>query len=262
LGEPVSTLIDVLILFGMGLIGGAVGAVAGGAGLFTFPALLYVGLNPVVASASNFVALTPSGITAALATRRQLVRTRGRFLRLLPTIFIGSTLGAVLLVSIPVPTFSKIFPVLLLGATILFATAPKLQPAVGTQPASSRLAQFMREHGLLFFAAVYGGFFGAGVGIILLTALMLAGWRDVRQANAVKNLSITVASFGSIAIFVAGDSIQWREALIVMAGAAVGGYLGGAISQKVGEVWIRRIVVAVGGLLSVYYGADHMPGLG
>jgi hypothetical protein len=157
-----------------------------------------------------------------------------------------------------VPTFAKIFPALLLLATALFALAPRLQPILSAAPASRR--RLLREHGLLLIAAVYGGFFGAGVGIILLAALSLAGWRNVHQANAVKNVSITVASFGCIAIFVAGDTIRWRETLIVMAGAAIGGYLGGAVSQLVDETWIRRIVIAVGLLLSAYYGNQALFG--
>lgn len=244
------------ILFLMGVVGGAVGAVAGGAGLFTFPALLYAGLNPVLASASNFVALTPSGITAAMATRDRLRGTASRLLRILPTIFIGATLGGLALMSIPVPTFAKIFPLLLLLATLLFAIAPRLQPMLAAAPPSRR--KLVREHGLLLIAAFYGGFFGAGVGIILLAALSLAGWHNVHQANAVKNLAITVASVGCIAVFVAGDSIQWREALIVMTGAAIGGYLGGTASQLVDETWIRRIVIAVGLALSAYYGFDAL----
>lgn len=243
---------DAGLLFGTGIIGGIVGAVAGGAGLFTFPALLYVGLNPVVASASNFVALIPTGIAAVLAARHQLSGTRGRICRLMPTIIVGSMLGAVLLISIPVPTFTKVFPALLLLATVLFAFAPMLTGNLAAGP--GRRSGVVRQHGLLFLAGVYCGLFGAGAGIIIMAALSLTAWRTVQQLNAVKNISISIASLSCIWIFIAGDSVHWKETLTVMSGAIVGGYIGGTASEHINEKWIRRIVIATGLLLSAYYG--------
>ena len=246
-------LIETAVLLAMGFLGGTVGAVAGGAGLFAFPALLYAGLNPVVASASSFVALTPSGLGAAYAARHRLDGKAARLAGILPTIVVGAGLGALMLTSIPVEAFSGLFPILLLLATALFAVAPRLQPATSLRRPGGNV---FREHSLLFLAAVYGGFFGAGVGIVLLAALALTGWREIHQANAVKNLAITVASIGCIVIFVARGSIEWGETVLVMLGATLGGFFGGAVSQMIDELWIRRIVISVGLCLSAYYGLD------
>lgn len=248
---------DAGLLFGTGIVGGIVGAVAGGAGLFTFPALLYVGLNPVVASASNFVALIPTGIAAVLAARHQLSGTRGRICQLMPTIVIGSLLGAILLISIPVPTFTKIFPALLLLATVLFAFAPRLTRNLAADPGLR--SGLMRQHGLLFLAGIYCGLFGAGAGIIILAALSMTPWRAIHQLNAVKNITISIASLSGMWIFIASDSVHWKETLMVMSGAIVGGYLGGFASEHINEKWIRRIVIATGLLLSAYYGVSVLP---
>jgi len=247
---------DIFILFGLGFVGGAVGAVAGGAGLFTLPAMLHVGLNPVVASASTFVALLPSGITAMAANRLHLKGTWSRVARILPTICVGSALGSLFLVLTPVGLFTHLFPFLLLIGTLLFALAPAIHRRAARRAGGETHIRRrpVVDHGALLAASCYGGFFAAGVGIVLLAALTLAGWNNVHQANAVKNFTVTVASVGSAVVLIVGDVVAWPQCLVAMAGGLVGGYAGGLSASRVNARVLRIVVITVGLSLTIYYG--------
>jgi uncharacterized membrane protein YfcA len=240
------------LLFLAGIVGGIVNAVAGGATLITFPAMLRAGLPPVVANASNAVAIVPGHLIAALADRGKLPPL-GRLMGLsLATAVIGGGCGAVLLLALPDRLFVLPVPALVGLATLLFAFAPQIQSWAerrrnGAEPSGAG--------GLAALAAasVYGGFFGAGLGVILTAVLSIAEPNDIRKVKALKNLLATGVSLAAIAIFVCQGVVQWRETAFMLAGALLGGYAGGYLVRVLPGRIVRWVVIVAGAAMTLVY---------
>lgn len=234
-----------LALFAVGTLAGAVSAVAGGASFFTFPVLILSGLSPLAANATNFVALIPSNLAALPAYRAELAEIgRGLWPPLLLGA-LGGAVGAVLLTAMGAATFEAAVPWLLASATALFALAPTLRRLAlrFLRPRPGR--RWMAALGL-FLMSVYGGYFGAGLGQIMLAALILVGYGDFLQANALKNAVIGALSLIASVIYVFGGAVSWPHAAAVAAGAALGGFLGGAGSRVIPQAILRWAVIAMG----------------
>lgn len=246
------TFAQVVLLALAGTAGGVTNALAGGATFFTFPAMLAVGLPPVVANASNAVALWPASVVAAFAQRREIAGNRRLLPRLLAVSLVGAAAGAALLLGTSDRTFLGLVPFLLLSATVLFALSPRLLPYVRARGAAQvgfgpgRLV-------LMAACAVYGGYFGAGMGIMMMAGLSLSGVDDVRVANALKNLLSGVINGVAVAIFVAAGAVAWRETLVMLAGAVLGGTLGGRLAGVIPAGALRLGVVGVGTFLTAWY---------
>ncbi len=229
------------------MLAGISNAVAGGGTFFTFPVFLAAGLPPVVANASNAVAVWPGHALAAAGYRAELRLFEGPLAGTVAIALAGGIVGAFLLAIVGNAAFAKLIPVLILFATLLFGFGGRLAAALGT----SRRSGWARL--LEFLFAVYGGFFAAGLGIMLMAALMMAGVRDLQVNNAVKNLLGTVISSVAVVVFVASGLVSWPHALVGFAGAAVGGLLGTRFARSLAPCWLRRIVISLGLVLSGYY---------
>jgi len=241
----------IVLLLVIGLFGGVWNAIAGGATLFTFPALIYVGLPPVVANATNYLALLPSN-AAALPAYRQELRQIGRAIIPLLTISgLGAVVGSLLLMVSDPAFFEKLIPFLILIATALFALGRQMRHLI------LRVAGDLKGQRLiyvfLFVASIYGGYFGAGLGIILLAIAQLLGFSDFNTANSVKNLLATSFTILSIIVFGIGGLIAWPYALVMMAGSTVGGFAGGRLAKKVNDRWLRCVVIVFGLTLAIVY---------
>ena len=248
------TLIDAAILVVAGFAGGAVNAIAGGATFFTFPAMLLTGIAPVAANASNTVALVPASIAAAWSLRRELASVRRHLLRLASIGAVGGVVGAILLLTTSDRTFMTLVPFLLLLATILFAASPRLLAmSRAHRPERSGFKLGPATLAVLVFCAVYGGYFGAGIGIIMLAGLSLAGLDDVRAANALKNALAAVINGVSVIIFVSQGAVVWPASLTMLCGALAGGVVGARLSQRLPVRVFRALVITVGALLTVWY---------
>lgn len=250
------SLIDVSFLTLAGLAGGTVNAIAGGASFFTFPAMLAIGVPPVVANASNATALVPASLVAAWAQRRDLADVRRR----LPTLALlgigGGVGGAVLLLATPDRTFMALVPFLLIAATLLFALSPRLLAWVRARRgagAAPGLRLTPATVALIAACATYGGYFGAGLGIMLLAGLAVAGIEDLRLANALKNALSALVNGVAVTIFVVQGVVAWPATLAMMAGAAAGGFAGARIARRLPQRLFRTVVIAVGSLLSLWY---------
>lgn len=246
--------LTLLLLFCAALVGGGMSAVAGGASFFTFPALLFAGLSPLAANATNFVAMTPANITALPAFRREL-RTLGRGL-VLPMFVggLGGIAGALILLALGGGFFARAVPYLMAMATLLFATAPMMRKVMekrgsGTTGRGLGLT-------LLFLAAVYGGYFGAGLGQIMLAILILNGQSDLHHANAAKNAINSVISVVAVVIYGFTGAVSWPAAGVMVLGASIGGYLGGHMSLKVPQQTLRWAVIGFGTFLTLFYFAN------
>ncbi|HYD79970.1 MAG TPA: sulfite exporter TauE/SafE family protein [Paucimonas sp.] len=231
---------------------GAMNAVAGGGTFFSFPALLAVGVPPVTANASNSVALWPASLSGAWAYRKELARHKRYLVPLGAVSFVGGIAGGLLLLATQDAMFSRLIPWLLLFATLLFAfsgrIAPLLRSSRRRRPANG--AASLAGHGVV---AVYGGFFGAGMGILMLASLALAGHEDVHEINAIKNLLSAVVYSVTVLTFIAAGAVDWPYTLIMLAAATLGGYGGAAFARRIPPIWLRRFIITAGLALTAFY---------
>lgn len=243
----------VFLLFSVGIIAGGMNAIAGGASFFTFPALVLSGLPPLVANATNFVALVPSNIAALPAFRSEL-KQLGRAV-ILPVLLgaCGGLIGSIALLALGGGLFASAVPYLMAAATILFAIAPYVRKIVRNIGQPNNSTNSIGSMILLFIFSIYGGYFGAGLGQITLAALILGGHDDFHTTNALKNVVISAISICAVLVYGFSDAVSWHHALIMMAGATIGGYLGGSISKYVPQKALRLWVIILGGALTFYY---------
>lgn len=231
---------------------GAMNSVAGGGTFFSFPALLAAGVPPVAANASNSVALWPASLSGAWAYRTELARYKRYLVPMGIVSFVGGIGGGLLLLSTKDATFSKLIPWLLLFATVLFAFSGKisvlLRGAHAAKPSNSTSSLAGQA-----VVSVYGGFFGAGMGILMLASLAMAGHDDVHEINAIKNLLSAIIYSVTVLTFVIAGAVSWPHTVIMLATATLGGYWGATIARKIPALWLRRFIIVVGFTLSVFY---------
>lgn len=244
---------------GGAFLAGGMNAVAGGGTFFSFPALLAAGVPPVTANASNTVGLCPASLVSAWAYRREALR-HGRWALLLMIVsFLGGIAGGLLLLATSNAAFSRLIPWLLLVATTLFAFSGQVSRLV--KWAKGRMGGDVHRHdpggagGALFqlIVAIYGGFFGAGMGILTLAALSIQGFEDIQEINALKNLTSGINYFVSSATFIIAGAISWPHTVIMLATAMAGGYAGAQFARRLPAIWLRRLVVGVGSSLTAIY---------
>jgi uncharacterized membrane protein YfcA len=243
-----------IFLFVAGALGGALNAVAGGGSFLAFPALLFVGVPPIPANATNTLALW-TGVTASGGAYRNRLDVPTRvLLPLLVTGLAGGIMGAFLLLRTPAHTFMRVLPWLLLGATVLFIFGKRLAgsrvSSVGHDATAAAIV------GASFFelvVAVYGGYFGGGMGIVNLAMLAAVGMTDIHAMNALKSI-LGIAINGVAAfVFVVKGAISWPHAIVMIAGALLGGYFGAHYAQKLPQAWVRGFVILVGAGMTAYF---------
>ena len=243
-----------LLLAGAGFLSGALNAVAGGGTFFTFAALLASGLPPITANATSAVALGIGSVASAAAYRREISGLWRTSLWLASASAVGALVGALILVGLDNVTFRGMIAWLLLFATIVFALGPRIARAVGTvEAAAPPLHRRVVGMTIQFFTAVYGGFFGAGMGFLMLASLGLTEGADYHRINAIKQVLAVIIQAVAIVIFIRGGIIAWPAALVTMAAAIAGGYLGVSLARKVPDKVMRAFVIASGAVLTLYY---------
>ncbi|OCC24686.1 permease [Croceicoccus estronivorus] len=243
------------ILILAGVVGGIVNAVAGGATLITFPLLLATGLPPVAANIANAIAVSPGHLLAVLADRRSLPVLDCHLYLLLLLSAAGGLAGAGLLLIIPDRLFTMPIPALIAGATLLFALAPRIARTADSRESreSRHHGAKRRETGLLALTAIYGGFFGAGLGIILTAILSLSEPHDIRRIKAVKNLLASVVAIAANLFFLLRGAVHWPSAFPMLLGAIVGGYAGGHLVRVLPANVVRGVVLTAGSVMSIVY---------
>lgn len=247
------TSLQILLLALAGFAAGMVNAVAGGGSFFTFAALVFGGLPTLDANATSAVALTPSNVAIVAGYRAEVRKYFREMLPLLVLGMIGAAAGAWLLITIGDEGFRPTVPWLLLAATVLFAASARINRAIAPLAASSTAAARIFAFLLMAIVSVYGGFFGAGMGIMMLAALAVIESGDFHKSNAIKNVVACLVQIVSAALLIAGGLIHWPHALVTMAASIVGGYLGVGIARRVREDIIRAVVVTVGALLTLVF---------
>lgn len=241
-----------LVLFAAAFAAGMINSIAGGGTLLTFPALIWVGLNAKGANATSTVALWPGLLGGLFGFRREMAENRPLLLRLGLTSVLGGALGAWLLIATPAPTFARLVPFLILFATLLFMAQDPVTRLLklSTTPAAPRRGWWTGAIIFQFCSSIYGGYFGAGNGILMLAALGLLGLTDIHQANGLKNyLGMCLNSVAIIGFAVAG-LVTWPVALLMAVGAIAGGYYGASTARRLGRIVIRRTVVLIGFIIT------------
>lgn len=245
------TLIDGALLVAAGLVSGAINAVAGGGTFFAFGALTLVGLPPITANATSSVAQFPGYAASALAYRHELGGLWRALAPLALVSVLGGLIGALVLLSLDNDQFAVLVPWLLLGATALFAFGPRL-----TRRMIAGGVAVPRPLGWLvqFVVAIYGGFFGGGMGIMMLASLGITqGSDDFHRLNAMKTLLSVVTAAVTLVVFSGGGAVSWREGVVMLAAVAVGGWGGVEVARRVPQPWVRAFVIATGLALTAYY---------
>ncbi|HLL72979.1 MAG TPA: sulfite exporter TauE/SafE family protein [Pyrinomonadaceae bacterium] len=242
------SLLQGVILFASAFAAGMINSIAGGGTLLTFPTLIWLGLDAKAANATSTVALWPGLVGGLFGFRRELEKSRPLLVRLGITSLIGGAVGAWLLIRTPSDTFARLVPFLIFFATILFMAQEPITRWLRLETTEEERARGWWTGAILFqfCAAIYGGYFGAGNGILMLSALGLLGISDIHRANGLKNfLGLTLNSTAVIA-FAASGLVRWPHALLMAAGAITGGYYGAAIARKLGRTFVRRAVIIIG----------------
>ncbi|KAA0076286.1 sulfite exporter TauE/SafE family protein [Tardiphaga sp. P9-11] len=242
----------IILLFLAGLLGGIVNALAGGATLITFPAMLAAGLPPVVANASNAVAIAPGHLVAGFADREKMPPMEGRIIALLCASICGGVVGALLLLALPDRLFVLPVPALIGFATALFAFAPRIGHWAETRRGAERTSG-RRSIVVVAAASIYGGFFGAGLGVILTAVLSLSEPNDIRKVKVLKNVLASCVSLATTVIFIAQGMVRWPQTLLMLAGALIGGYAGGALVRVLPADIVRWFVIVSGAIMTIAY---------
>jgi uncharacterized membrane protein YfcA len=241
------------------LVAGAINSVAGGGTLLTFSALL-VALAPLgaeagpIANATSTVALVPGSLAGAWGYRREMWDVRSWMLLLLAPSLLGGLIGSLLVTRLEARFFNVLIPWLILTAALLFLVQPAVARLIQAKPHAAP-SRHMVAAVMLFqlFISIYGGLFGAGIGILMLSALALMGLPSIHQMNAVKTFLAFCINGVSVVIFVVEKKVQWRYVPIMAASAIVGGYLGARLARLVQPNLVRWFIVAVGLGLAGYY---------
>lgn len=244
-----------IVLAGASALAGAINSVAGGGTIVSFPAAVALGLPPITANATNAVALSPASIASAFAYRREIDQDRGVLKLFLPAALAGAVLGAVLLLVTPQKIFDAIVPLLVLFATLLLFVQNLRRAPAQAGTGEWRVPQNRFVAALLQFAVgVYGGYFGGGMGIMMLALYSRMGGANIHRMNGVKSVvGAAINGIASVAFVVAG-AVDARAGFIMAAGAILGGFAGAAAARRVKPAIVRWLVVAVGLALTIVLG--------
>ncbi len=232
---------------------GAMNSIAGGGTLLTFPALTAV-ISPAFANATSTVALLPGSIAGAIAYRTELAPSRRFVIRMLVPSLIGGLVGA-WLVGRDTKTFATLVPWLILAAAVLFVVQAPISRWMKAHRPDHEPGPAM-QFGLVcfqFLIAVYGGYFGAGIGILMITALGFMGVGDIHRINAVKTLLAAVINGASVIVFVKDDLVRWDFAGVMAGSAILGGYLGARVARRLPATYVRYAVIVIAFGLSAFY---------
>jgi uncharacterized membrane protein YfcA len=236
------------VAFGAAFIAGAINSVAGGGTLVSFPALIWLGLPSVIANATSTVAIWPGSVGGMWGYRREMRSTEPRMFALVVPSLIGGITGALLLRWTPTATFDRLVPFLILFATLLFMAQDPVQRMLKASNAAAHRSTKWLICAMIFqlFVALYGGYFGAGIGILMLAALSILGLTDIHQMNGLKSFFALCINGVAALYFIAAGMVFWPDVLVMAMGAVAGGIGGAGVARRIGRTAVRRIVIAIG----------------
>ena len=250
---------DWLLLAGAGVLGGFTGSIAGLASVATYPALLLVGLPPVTANVTNTVALVFNGVGSILGSRPEL-EGQGRWItRIAPVAALGGVAGAALLLSTPAEGFERVVPVLLALASVAILIPRRGKSEARVANHQRHRTAVLLESAAIFLICIYGGYFGAAAGVLLLALLLRAGHATLAHANAAKNVILGIANGVAAIMFAFLAPVHWPSVLAVGAGCLIGSRLGPIVVRHAPAAPLRFVIGAAGLVLALKLGIDAYP---
>ncbi|MEC5216257.1 putative membrane protein YfcA [Actimicrobium sp. GrIS 1.19] len=240
-----------LSLFAVATVAGAINSVAGGGSFLSFPTLMLAGLPGISANATNNTAMWIGTVASAHGYREEVKQTGAVAWRMIFSSAAGSIVGALLVLLTPETAFVKAVPFLLLAATLLFILGPLLTRRHGPQPDIVELPRWALP--AQFLLGIYGGYFGAGVGIATLALLAQMGFTKIHQMNGLKTLLTACMNGVAVVPFALAGAIVWHWALVMCAGAMIGGYVGARLARKASPALVRRMVIVIAVSMTTYF---------
>jgi uncharacterized membrane protein YfcA len=238
--------------FASAFAAGAINSVAGGGTLLTFPTLVWLGLNSVAANATSTVAIWPGSLGGMVGFRKELRTAEPRMLALVLPSLLGGMAGALLLRFTPPSIFDAIVPFLILFATILFMVQETVQRRFKTGEVRHQSTKWLAGAMLFqFFVSLYGGYFGAGIGILMLAALSILGLTDIHQMNGLKNFFALCINGVAALYFIFAHMVEWPYVLLMAVGSIAGGVGGAGLARRMGRTAVRRIVIGIGFAMAI-----------
>ena len=244
---------EALAVFVAGIAAGGINTVVGSGTLITFPVLLAFGYSPVVANVSNTIGLVPGSISGAIGYRRELLGQGPRLLRLGLASLLGGITGAVLLLTLPGSAFKAIVPVLIVLALVLVILQPRLARRIAARRAGNGTdADDAHAHGgvvlwiAVFATGVYGGYFGAAQGVLLLALFGVFLAENMQRMNAVKNVLAAIVNGVAAILFMIVADVAWWVVLIIAVGSVIGGQIGAKVGRRLPPTALRAVIVVVG----------------
>ncbi len=250
---PTFHFLHAALAFGAAFLAGAINSVAGGGTLVSFPTLIWLGLSSVTANATSTVAIWPGSLGGMAGYRRELRNTSSRMLALVVPSLIGGLTGAWLLRFTPPAVFDRLVPYLILFATFLFMAQHPVQKLLQTEGVKGHESGRWLAGAMVFqfFVALYGGYFGAGIGILMLAALGILGLTDIHEMNGLKNFFAVCINGVAAIYFIVSKMVYWPDVLVMAIGAILGGYACAGVARRVGRTTVRRVVIAVGFAMAI-----------
>jgi uncharacterized protein len=247
-----------ILLFFAAAIAGTLNAVAGGGSFVSFPTLLFTGVPAGPQNATNTIALWPGLAASTLAYLKRLSAPSRLLAPLLATSVTGGWAGALILLKTPQQTFVRLIPWLLLGGTLLFAFGNKIRSAAGRAAASEDMAHLSWKaitatSIIEFLVGIYGGYFGAGLGFVIMGMLAALGMRDIHAMAAIRTLLAAAINASAVITFIVAGAVLWPQGLVMIAGAMTGGWFGARFAQKADPQKMRIVVIVLGLLMSAYF---------
>ena len=231
-------------------LAGALNSVAGGGSFLTFPSLVFVGIAPVTANATSAVALWPAQVASAVAYRAELAEARKGVWAMGAVSIVGGLAGALLLLRTPDVTFARVIPFLMLIASVVFTFGnrfvEKLRRRGSGVPTRAIVA-------LQLLVALYGGYFGGGMGVVMLAAFSAMGMTNIHAMNALKTLLATLINLVAVVTFIAAGAIAWRPGLVMVVAATASGYLGAATARRIDPRTVRRFVLWIAWAMTAFF---------
>ena len=238
--------LEAIAIFAAGIVAGTINSVVGSGTLFTFPVLLAFGYGPVVANVSNTVGLVPGNASGAVGYRRELVGQQRRAIPLMCMSLVGSGIGATLLLTLPASAFKAIVPAFIAVALVLIVLQPRISAWLAARGGgASENAGPLASAGV-FAAGIYGGYFGAAQGILVLSILSLSVHDSLGRLNALKVVLVGIANLVSGLVFVFAAHVAWAAAGLIAAGSVLGGLLGARIGRRLSPEVLRGVIIVVG----------------
>lgn len=243
-----------ILLFFAALAGSVLNAVAGGGGFIAFPSLVFAGASPVSANAISTVALWPGNIASAKAFQNDIKASRRTLLFLLSISGLGGFLGAMLLIFASSKTFEFLVPYFLLFSWLLFSFSAKILDYFKSR--NEGQTSFTYDHkkfAPLLVLGIYGGYFGAGLGMMVLTVFTFYGMKNLNEMNGLKVLMVAVNNGVAAFTLLFSGFINWHFTFIMIAGALIGGYYGASLTRKINQDLLKKIIIVIGGIITLYF---------